>query len=129
MLSKYELKGLLRVQVIRTGIMITGHIQASDEVRWQEAQKTLKKTFNGICKVLSYVATVTPSAVKKIFFPSPITTVSIPNDQTPWVDLQSGDRYFEGSILPSGYKIQSISKKGIRLQKNDDVTLFALSEI
>lgn len=129
LLSKYELKGLLRVQVIRTGIMITGHIQASDEVRWQEAQKTLKKTFNGICKVLSYVATVTPSAVKKIFFPSPITTVSIPNDQTPWVDLQNGDRYFEGSILPSGYKIQSISKKGIRLQKNDDVTLFALSEI
>lgn len=129
LLSKYELKGLLRVQVIRTGIMITGHIQASDEVRWQEAQKTLKKTFNGICKVLSYVATVTPSAVKKIFFPSPITTVSIPNDQTPWVDLQNGDRYFEGSILPSGYKIQSISKKGIRLQKNDDITLFALSEI
>lgn len=129
LLSKYELKGLLKVQVIRTGIMITGHIQASDEVRWKEAQKTLKKTFNGICKVLSYVATVTPSAVKKIFFPSQITTVSIPNDQTPWVDLQNGDRYFEGSILPSGYKIQSISKKGIRLQKNDDVTLFALSEL
>ncbi|MCQ2956122.1 MAG: type III secretion system inner membrane ring subunit SctD [Opitutales bacterium] len=129
LLSKYELKGLLRVQVIRTGIMITGHIQASDEVRWKEAQKTLKKTFDGICKVLSYVATVTPSAVKKIFFPSPITTVSIPNDQLPWVDLQNGDRYFEGSILPSGYKIQSISKKGIRLQKNDDVTLFALSEL
>lgn len=127
-LIQYDLMGLLKLQPVRTGLMITGHIQASQEPRWKSAQKILKQSFNGICKVLTYVAVVDPQAVKNIYFPSPITTVSIPENEKPWIDLKNGDRYYEGALLPSSYYIQSITQKGIRLHKNDDSVFFELSE-
>ena len=129
LLTQYKLMGLLKIQTVRTGLMVMGNIQASDEPRWKEAQKALKKNFRGICRVLSYVATVAPNAVKQMFFPSTITTVSIPKHELPWIDLQNGDRYYEGALLPSGYKIKSVTKKEIQLQKNEDKVIFTLSEL
>lgn len=129
LLTQYKLMGLLKIQTVRTGLMVMGNIQASDEPRWKEAQKALKKNFRGICRVLSYVATVAPNAVKQMFFPSTITTVSIPKHELPWIDLQNGDRYYEGALLPSGYKIQSVTKKEIQLQKNEGKVIFTLSEL
>ena len=129
LLTQYKLMGLLKIQTVRTGLMVMGNLQASDEPRWKEAQKALKKSFRGICRVLSYVATVEPNAVKQMFFPSTITTVSIPKHELPWIDLQNGDRYYEGALLPSGYKIKSVTKKEIQLQKNEDKVIFTLSEL
>ena len=129
LLTQYKLMGLLKIQTVRTGLMVMGNLQASDEPRWKEAQKALKKNFRGICRVLSYVATVAPNAVKQMFFPSTITTVSIPKHELPWIDLQNGDRYYEGALLPSGYKIKSVTKKEIQLQKNEDKVIFTLSEL
>ena len=129
LLTQYKLMGLLKIQTVRTGLMVMGNIQASDEPRWKEAQKALKKNFRGVCKVLSYVATVAPNAVKRMFFPSTITTVSIPKHELPWIDLQNGDRYYEGALLPSGYKIESVTKKEIQLKKNEDKIIFTLSEL
>lgn len=129
LLSQYKLMGLLKVQPVRTGIMITGHIPASAEANWKQTQKALKQAFENACKVLSYVAVVAPQAVKKLFFPSEITTVAVPQNDKPWLELKSGDRYFEGALLPSGYTIQSISHEGIGIQKNDESIFFTLSEL
>jgi len=129
LLTKYDLMGLLKVQSMKTGIMVTGNIQASDEPHWKDAQKALKKTFDSICKVLTYVAVVAPSAVKKLFFPSPIIAVSIPSNEAGWIDLKDGGRYYEGALLDSGYVLQSISPEGIRLQKNEDSIFFELEEL
>ena len=109
--------------------MVTGNIQASDEPKWKDAQKALKKSLNNACKVLTYVAVVAPQAVKKVFFPSPITAVSIPENEAPWIDLKNGDRYFEGTLLPSSYKIKSITQEGIQIQKNEDTVFFTLTEL
>ncbi len=129
LLTQHKLMGLLKIQTVRTGLMVMGNLQASDEPRWKEAQKALKKNFRGVCRVLSYVATVAPNAVKQMFFPSTITTVSIPKHELPWIDLQNGDRYYEGALLPSGYKIESVTKKEIQLRKNEDKVIFTLSEL
>lgn len=129
LLTQYKLMGLLKVQAIRTGVMITGHIPASEEAHWKQAQKALKQAFENACKVLSYVAVVAPQAVKKLFFPSEITTVAVPKSDKPWIELKSGDRYFEGALLPSGYKIKTISSEGIGIQKNEESIFFALSEL
>ena len=129
LLTQYKLMGLLKVQPMRTGIMITGHIPTSAEAHWKQAQKALKQAFESACKVLSYVAVVAPQAVKKLFFPSEITTVAVPQNDRPWLELKSGDRYFEGALLPSGYTIQTISNEGISIQKNEESIFFALSEL
>lgn len=129
LLTQYKLMGLLKVQPIKTGVMITGHIPASSEANWKQAQKALKQAFQDACKVLSYVAVVAPQAVKKLFFPSEITTVAVPQNDKPWIELKSGDRYFEGALLPSGYTIQTISTEGIGIQKNEESIFFALSEL
>lgn len=129
LLTQYKLMGLLKVQPIRTGVMITGHIPASSEANWKQAQKAIKQAFQDACKVLSYVAVVAPQAVKKLFFPSEITTVAVPQNDKPWIELKSGDRYFEGALLPSGYTIQTISTEGIGIQKNEESIFFALSEL
>lgn len=129
LLTQYKLMGLLKIQTIKTGVMITGHIPSSAEQHWKQAQKALKQAFENACKVLSYVAIVVPQAVKKLFFPSEITTVAVPQDDKPWIELKSGDRYFEGALLPSGYKIQAITTDGINIQKNEESIFFALSEL
>lgn len=129
LLTQYNLMGLLKIQPMKTGIMVTGNIQASDEPYWKDARKALKKIFKPICKVLTYVAVVAPSAVKKLFFPSPIIGVSIPNNELAWIDLQDGGRYYEGTLLDSGYILQSISAEGIRLQKNEESIFFTLEEL
>ena len=72
---------------------------------------------------------VAPSAVKKLFFPSPIIAVSIPSNESGWIDLKDGGRYYEGALLDSGYVLQSISPEGIRLQKNEDSIFFELEEL
>ena len=95
LLTQYGLMGLLKIHTVKNGLMVTGNIQASDEPNWKDAQKALKKSLDGICKILTYVAVVAPQAVKKVFFPSPITAVSIPENEAPWIDLKNGDRYFE----------------------------------
>ena len=129
LLTQYNLMGLLKVQPMKTGIMVSGNIQASDEPYWKDARKALKKTFDSICKVLTYVAVVAPSAVKKLFFPSPIIGVSIPNNEPGWIDLKDGGRYYEGALLESGYVLQSILPEGIRLQKNEDSIFFTMEEL
>ena len=129
LLVQYNLMGLLKIQTVNTGVMISGHIQVSDEPQWQLAQKALKQTFHGVCKVLSYVAVVAPQAVKKLFFPASITTVSIRENDRSWIELKNGDRYFEGALLPSGYKIQSIDTNGIKIQKNKESIFFTLAEL
>lgn len=129
LLTQYGLMGLLKIHTVKNGLMVTGNIQASDEPNWKNAQKALKKNLNGVCKVLTYVAVVAPQAVKKVFFPSPITAVSIPENEAPWIDLKSGDRYFSETLLPSGYKIKSITQEGIQIQKNEETIFFALTEL
>lgn len=129
LLTQYGLMGLLKIHTVKNGLMVTGNIQASDEPKWKDAQKALKKSLNGACKVLTYVAVVAPQAVKKVFFPSPITAVSIPENKAPWIDLKNGDRYFEGTLLPSSYKIKSITQEGIQIQKNEETVFFALTEL
>lgn len=129
LLTENNLMGLLKIQPVKTGLMVMGNIQSSDEPTWKTTQKALKKCFSDICKVLTYVAVVAPQAVKRIFFPSSITTVSIPEKGKPWVDLKNGERYFEGTLLPSSYKIKSITNEGILLQKNEDAVFFSLAEL
>ena len=129
LLTQYGLMGLLKIHTVKNGLMVTGNIQASDEPKWKDAQKALKKSLNNACKVLTYVAVVAPQAVKKVFFPSPITAVSIPENEAPWIDLKNGDRYFEGTLLPSSYKIKSITQEGIQIQKNEDTVFFTLTEL
>ena len=129
LLTQYGLMGLLKIHTVKNGLMVTGNIQASDEPKWKDAQKALKKSLNGVCKILTYVAVVAPQAVKKIFFPSPITAVSIPENEAPWIDLKNGVRYFEGTLLPSNYKIKSITQEGIEIQKNEETIFFALTEL
>ena len=40
-----------------------------------------------------------------------------------------GGRYYEGTLLDSGYVLQSISPEGIRLQKNEDSIFFTMEEL
>lgn len=129
LLTQYNLMGLLKIQPMKTGIMVVGNIQATDEPYWKDAQKALKNTFDSICKVLTYVAVVAPSAVKKLFFPSPIIGVSIPHDEPAWIDLEDGERYFEGTLLSSGYILQAITPEGICLRKNEESVFFTLEEL
>ena len=91
----------------------------------------LKQTQNALLAFIlkSSLCPQTGHGFKKVFFPSPITAVSIPENEAPWIDLKNGNRYFEGTVLPSSYKIKSITKEGIQLQKNDETVFFTLTEL
>ncbi|MDR0755801.1 MAG: type III secretion system inner membrane ring subunit SctD [Puniceicoccales bacterium] len=129
LLTQYGLMGLLNIQTLESGLLVSGSVPTQNEPMWKEAQRALKNTFNGICHVLAHVAVLPPQSVKRSFFKSPIASVSIPTDGVPWIDLQNGERYFEGTTLPSSYVIQSITPSGIILNKNEESINFTLNEL
>ncbi|MDR0392727.1 MAG: type III secretion system inner membrane ring subunit SctD [Puniceicoccales bacterium] len=129
LLTQYGLMGLLNIQTIEAGLLVSGSIPTQNEPVWKDAHKALKNTFNGICHILTHIAVLPPQSVKRSFFKSPIASVSIPTDGVPWIDLQNGERYFEGTTLPSSYVIQSITPRGIILNKNEESINLTLNEL
>ncbi|MDR2396400.1 MAG: type III secretion system inner membrane ring subunit SctD [Puniceicoccales bacterium] len=129
LLTQYGLMGLLSIQTIESGLLVSGSIPTQNEPVWKDAHKALKNTFNGICHILTHVAVLPSQSVKRSFFKSPIASVSIPPDGVPWIDLQNGERYFEGTTLPSSYVIQSITPSGIILNKNEESINLTLNEL
>ncbi|MDR0647564.1 MAG: type III secretion system inner membrane ring subunit SctD [Puniceicoccales bacterium] len=129
LLTQYGLMGLLNIQTIESGILVSGSIPTKNEPMWKDAHKALKNIFSGTCQILTHVAVLPPQSVKRSFFKSPIASVSIPKDGVPWIDLQNGERYFEGTTLPSSYVIQSITPSGIILNKNEESINFTLNEL
>ncbi|MDR2769257.1 MAG: type III secretion system inner membrane ring subunit SctD [Puniceicoccales bacterium] len=129
LLTQYGLMGLLNIQAIESGLLVSGSIPTQNEPVWKDAHKALKNTFNGICHILTHVAVLPSQSVKRSFFKSPIASVSIPTEGVPWIDLQNGERYFEGTTLPSSYVIQSITPSGIILNKNEESINLTLNEL
>ncbi|MDR1254419.1 MAG: type III secretion system inner membrane ring subunit SctD [Puniceicoccales bacterium] len=129
LLTQYGLMGLLNIQAIQAGLLVSGNIPTQNEPAWKDAYKALKNTFNGICNILTHIAVLPPQSVKRSFFKSPIASVSIPTEGVPWIDLQNGERYFEGTTLPSSYVIQSITPNGIILNKNEESINLTLNEL
>ena len=128
-LSKHGLMGLLHLQTVPQGLVISGQIPPQNVSSWKQTKELLLKQFHGICSVSTNVSVLHHQSVKRAFFNSPILSVSIPPNGTPWIDLENGERYFEGTTLPSSYFIQSITPNGIILTKNAELINFNFSEI
>ncbi len=130
LLEKYQLAGLIKIVPFERGLILHGNIEERDESKWKKVYKDLRKTFENLCKLIVRIAIVPAQTLKQNFFEAPIESITISEEShTAWIDLQNGQRYFESSLLPSGYLIQKIGPDGILLSKNGEVINFKTEEI
>jgi type III secretion system YscD/HrpQ family protein len=119
LLEKYNFVGLVKPVAFETGVVLAGSIEDRNEKLWKQFVKECNTTFEGMCSILFRVAIVPAYAIKQSFFEAPIESVTVSPDAA-WIDLKNGQRYFETSLLPSGYFIKRIGTDGLDLVKNEE---------
>lgn len=129
LLVKENLNSFLKIRMNTRGAIIYGSLQENFATNWNNTLKSIKNNFKDICYIDSRVNIVSPQTAKKSFFHSPIDAVSIGKESDSWVLLKNGDRYFEGTVLPSGYTIEKINADSIILNKNSETVNFNLNEL
>jgi type III secretion system YscD/HrpQ family protein len=130
LLEKYQLAGLVKIVPAEEGLVLYGHIEERDNGTWKQVYKDLRKAFENVCRLTARVNVLPLLILKKDFFEAHVESVTVSEvNHTAWVDLQNGQRYFESSLLPSGYIIQKIAPDGIVLSKNGEVVQFKAEEL
>lgn len=121
---------LLEPKVTPQGMQIVGTITDKDRLAWDKAREAIEKTFKKIAKI-DFVVNVTTDrnmTVEK-FFGGPIDSVSYSEEGLDWVNIKNGNKYFQGSVLPSGYIVSDITKKSITIKNADEVLTIDLDWI
>ncbi|HCJ11899.1 MAG: hypothetical protein A2Y14_01880 [Verrucomicrobia bacterium GWF2_51_19] len=117
-LTQYGLANLITIQPTPKAILLKGTIDKSSAAKWAEAQRAIEVAIEAVIPLHAQVSVI-PEEVQN-FFDSPINSVTIGGKDLQWVDLANGSRYFRGSILPSGYVIESILPEKIILRKGTE---------
>ncbi len=92
-----------------------GAIPVSDQAKWREAQIWFDTNFGQRVQLISEVLV---TAKKEEI--TPIRVQAIWAGPNPYVIDASGNKYFEGSTLQSGWSIEKIEQSRITLHRNND---------
>ncbi len=136
-LKKHQLNTLIAPITLSTGLLIQGSIDSQRLPTWETAKKELTASFNNLCPIIFRVTVVTSDKLKaikdlkkqNIFFDSAIESITISTDGVNCIDLQNGKRYFERSLLPTGYMISKITKSTITLSKGNEEIELLISDL
>jgi hypothetical protein len=55
------------------------------------------------------------------FFGGKIDSVNFNHQGLDWINIKDGNKYFQGSVLPSGYVIDLIEQDSVTIKNADDV--------
>jgi stage II sporulation protein AB (anti-sigma F factor) len=112
---------LLEPKITKQGMQIVGTITDKDQLAWNIARKEIEDTFSKMAKI-DFIVNVTTDRNMTIekFFGGAIESVNYSNKGLDWVNTKNGHKYFNGSVLPSGYVISEITKNSITIKNADE---------
>ncbi|MDR2735555.1 MAG: type III secretion system inner membrane ring subunit SctD [Puniceicoccales bacterium] len=119
-LKKYSLGEKLRFSCNRDCVTIDGVLTERDKNNWIVAKEEIEKTITIGSEIVFSVkmSTDTGIGVEK-YFGGKIDSIVYNKDGLEWINMRDGRKYFEGSVLPSGYIISNIEKDSIIIKGPD----------
>jgi type III secretion system YscD/HrpQ family protein len=118
-LSQFALSQQVTISVEPQRIFFQGKISVLQLDAWKKASDEILKTFGGLIPVEFDVQTISAQAetASNSFFPLPIQSISISSGGLSWVTTSDGKKYFSGSFLPSGWRIDEVTIDGLKLSR------------
>ncbi len=113
-LNRYQLGQRIKLYAENQGVIARGTLGEGSRKDWYEARLEIEKALGSEIAFKDEVAF--QSGAEKIYLDARIESVTI-TESLKWIVLQNGKTYFEGSIIPSGYTVDRISKEGVILKK------------
>lgn len=120
-LLERRFKEKLEVGVNDLGVEIRGTISDNDKEDWAKARSELEKVFKKKAQ-LSFAISVSTDRNLTIekFFGGKIDSVNFSNQGLDWINIKDGNKYFQGSVLPSGYVIDHIEQDSVTIKNADE---------
>ncbi|MDR2576589.1 MAG: type III secretion system inner membrane ring subunit SctD [Puniceicoccales bacterium] len=112
-------------------IFFHGKISVLQTEQWKVAAETLIQTFSDIIPVEFDVQTFSAQTETAIsaFFPTQIQAITVGSRGLSWITTVDGKKYFPGSFLPSGWRVDSIEIGGLRLGREGKQVNMRLEEL
>jgi type III secretion system YscD/HrpQ family protein len=112
-------------------IFFHGKISSLQVDQWKAAAESLIQTFSDIIPVEFDVQTFSAQTETAInaFFPAPIQSITVGSRGLGWVATLDGKKYFSGSFLPSGWRVDAIEVGGLRLSREGKQVSMRLEEL
>jgi type III secretion system YscD/HrpQ family protein len=100
-------------------VLFQGKISALQMDRWKAAAEEFIAMFADIVPLDFDVQTLSAQTETSInaFFPQPIRSITISSSGLSWVATGDGNKYFIGSFLPSGWRVDGIASDGLSLSR------------
>ncbi|MDR1458179.1 MAG: type III secretion system inner membrane ring subunit SctD [Puniceicoccales bacterium] len=119
-LKKYSLDDKIRFSCSDTGVTVGGTLTERDKNNWLIAKEDIEKNINvGTDIVFLIKMSADTSIGTEKYFGGKIDSIVYNENGLEWINMRDGRKYFEGSVLPSGYIIDNIEKDFIVIKGPD----------
>jgi type III secretion system YscD/HrpQ family protein len=127
-LERHKFQDKLTITPNDEGVEISGTIADSDKDNWIKTREDFEKTFKKKAQVSFQISVSTDRnlTIEK-FFGGQIDSVNFNSQGLDWVNIKGGTKYFQGSVLPSGYVIDRVEQDSVTIRNADEVVTLDLN--
>jgi type III secretion system YscD/HrpQ family protein len=129
-LGRHKFGDKLEVAANDEGVEISGTIADIDKDNWTVTRDDFEKTFKKKAQVSFKISVSTDrNLMVEKFFGGKIDSVNFNSQGLDWVNIKGGTKYFQGSVLPSGYVIDQVEQDSVTIRNADEVIKLDLNWI
>ncbi|MDR0428746.1 MAG: type III secretion system inner membrane ring subunit SctD [Puniceicoccales bacterium] len=119
-LEEFGLKQQISIHQEFNRIVFRGSVSALQAEKWRSAAENIIRKFGDIVPIEFDVQALSaqsdPAGIA--FFAQPIQSITIGSTGLNWITVKGGQKYFEGSFLSSGWRIDAISTSGLKFSRD-----------
>lgn len=121
LIKQYKMEQNLEVKADDAGVSVTGTIADDLKNVWNQLKDALEKGFKKKAQLSFNVGVSTDRnlTIEK-FFGGKIDSVNFNDSGLDWVNLKNGNKYFQGSVLPSGYVVETIEPDSVTIKNAEE---------
>ncbi len=121
LIKQYKMEQILEVKADDAGVAVTGTIADDLKGTWSQLKGDLERNFKKKAQLSFNVGVSTDRnlTIEK-FFGGKIDSVNFNDSGLDWVNLKNGNKYFQGSVLPSGYVVETIEQDSVTIKNAEE---------
>jgi type III secretion system YscD/HrpQ family protein len=124
-LKQYQIDRQITVKAEPEGVIARGQLPDVIRAAWYEAKFEIEKALG---PHVPFIDALEPARVaEKFYLDARIESVTI-TETLRWLTLKNGKTYFEGSLIPSGYTVERITKEGVALRRGRERVTLKIGE-
>jgi type III secretion system YscD/HrpQ family protein len=119
-LDEYGLREHISVFPESGRVVFRGAVSALLAEKWRMAAEDIIQTFGNVIPVTFDVQSQSAQSdpAGNSLFAQPIQAITVGSSGMSWVTTRDGKKYFEGSFLASGWRIDAIDVSGLKFSRN-----------